>query len=93
MKVTIRSLGGAFIRDYKEMLEKKLDYKAHYNVYMSKWLNNQEYKLDELKDVEINSIEELYKIFNEFEGFSYPDCQIAIDVKSNIVYIFDTWVE
>jgi hypothetical protein len=92
VKFSIRALKGDISR-YKELLEKKFNYDKHYNVYKRLWLNNFEYKLDELKDVEVKTVEELFNTFKEFEGFSYDDCQIAIDVNENIIYIFDRYVE
>jgi hypothetical protein len=92
MKFSIRALDGN-IRRYKELLEKKFDYEKHYNVYQTVWMMNVEIALDELKDVEIETVEELFNAFKEFEGYSYDDCQIAIDVNANIVYIFNRYVE
>jgi hypothetical protein len=92
MKVTIRALDGR-VSQYKELLEKKFDYEKHYNVYDTYWMMNTQYKLDELKDVEINTVEELFNAFKDFEGYSYDNCQIAIDISQNIVYIFNRYVE
>lgn len=92
MKFSIRALDGN-IEQYKELLEKVFDYEKHYNVWSSRWMMHREYKFDELKDVEIETVEELFNAFKDFEGFSYDDCQIAIDVNRNIVYIFNRYVE
>lgn len=90
MKISIRSLGGKFLHEYRDaLISKGIDYDKHVNIPFP----DRSPEFQELKDVEINSIEELFEIFKDFEGFSYPDCQIAIDVKNKIVNIFDTWVE
>lgn len=89
MKVIIRSLGGRFLHEYRDaLISKAIDYDKHLN---TPYPDNPSFQ--ELKDVEIKSLEELFDIFKDFEGFSYPDCQIAIDVKNKIINIFDTWVE
>ncbi|UUV46805.1 hypothetical protein [Bacillus phage vB_BanS-Thrax4] len=92
MKISIRALSGS-IEKYRKRLEKHFDYKKHYNIYHTKTLMRGNYNFDELKDVEIETVEELFTAFKEFDGFSYDDCQIAIDVADNIVYIFDRYVE
>lgn len=92
MKFSIRALDGN-IRQYKEFLEKKFDYDKHYNVYEIVWMMGVEYQLDELKEIEVKTVEQLFDSFKEFEGYSYDDCQIAIDVNANIVYIFNRYVE
>jgi len=89
MKVSVRSLGGKFLHEYRDaLISKGIDFDKHLNEVSPR---NPEYK--ELKDVEFNSLEELFAIFEDFEGFSFSECQIAIDVKNKIVNIFDTWVE
>lgn len=94
MKVSIRSLAGDLKR-YKSLLEKKMDYEKHLNL-ASVWVHPQtkvEHRIYELKDVEINSLEELFAIFDEFrEDFGYGG-HITIDVKKNIVYVLDSYIE
>lgn len=87
MKVSIRSLGGKSLDYYKEQLEMKFDYEKHLNIY------NEERQLKELKDVEIESVNDLFGTFIEYEGFSYSNCQVAIDIGNRIIYIFDTSIE
>ncbi|AKO92003.1 hypothetical protein BEH_07750 [Priestia filamentosa] len=92
MKISIRALDGD-ISQYKELLEKSFDYERHYNVYHTKWIMRTEYKLDELKDVEINTVKELFDAFKEFEGYAYDGCQLAVNIDANIIYIFNRSVE
>lgn len=98
MKLSLRSLGGS-IKDYKHMLEKKLDFDNIYNVIKDEMIMNawgegkhKHIFLDELQ-IEVGSLEELFAIFSEFdEGMGYGG-HITVDVKDNIVYILDTWIE
>jgi type II secretory pathway component HofQ len=101
VKISIRSMRDNTLKSYKELLEKKVDFDKHYTLYNSyESVNyyNQEDKtmvyLYELKDVEVNTIEELFDIFSEFEaGMGEGYGHITIDVKNNIVYILDHWIE
>lgn len=89
------------LESYKELLAKKVDFDKHYTLYNSyEWVNyyNKEDKKMiysyELRDVEVNSIEDLFDIFSEFEeGMGEGYGHITVDVKNNIVYILDHWIE
>jgi hypothetical protein len=99
MKISISSMRGS-IKNYQDLLSKKLDFDKHYKVlrdemiqyeYMSKPFHN---FADCLEDVEVNSIEELFDLFSEFDGGMGPDYgHVTVDVKENWVQILDSWIE
>lgn len=89
MKFSIQSMGGSNMISYKEELQHIIDYDTHYNIRRQ----HEFYISDELKDVEINSLEELHEMFSSFKGFSYPNCSIGIDLENKVIKIFDTWVQ
>jgi hypothetical protein len=95
MKVSIQSLKCDLLQ-YKRLLERKVDWDKHLNVAFT-WDNpitKEVMQNYELRDVEVNSAEELFNLFSEFdEGMGPRSGHITIDVAGNIVYILDTWIE
>uniref|UniRef100_A0AB39C7G7 Uncharacterized protein n=1 Tax=Bacillus phage KoopaTroopa TaxID=3234046 RepID=A0AB39C7G7_9CAUD len=99
MKISIASLGGS-IKDYEELLKDKVDFEKHYVVIRDEMIYNAwgegKHKhcfADELKDVEVESLEELFAIFEGFRDWSGFAGQLTVDVTNNIVYVLDTWIE
>jgi hypothetical protein len=102
MKITIGSLKGS-IREYEHLLRKKLDFDKHYRViadevreYDGLGGKKSSYHifLDELVDVEVDSIEELFGLFDEFEeGMGRGFGHITVNVKTGEVQILDSWIE
>lgn len=98
MKLKIRSLAGS-IEKYEDLLNNKLDWDKHYHVHYSGIRDNgygvsTKVEWDELKDVEVDSLEHLFDIFEEFkEGMGEGFGHITVDVKEGIIYVLDSWVE
>lgn len=96
MKVSIRSMKGS-INEYRPLLEPQLDFDKHYNVYREfyhSW-HKRTVTLDELKDVEIKDLEQLFAIFKHFKDFetSFREGELVINMEENAVYLFNHWVE
>ena len=84
MKVEIRSLQGR--------LELYLDYLRDKIPNMDKYLANMKYG-QVLKDLEIESLEDLANIFKDMdEPMGYAG-HITFDATNGIVYILDNWIE
>jgi len=95
MKLSIRSLGG-LVKDYEPFIGGKVDYFKHYNITHDEirkdgYGKDYHFISDELKDVEVETLEELFEIFKPLSEF-YAG-QITVDVHNNIVWILDSWIE
>lgn len=85
MLIRIRSMSYS-IKHYRNLLEKHLNFDHHYNVF------NEQYNRDELQCVDVD-INELFDMFEEFEDQYGGAGHITVDVKENIVWILDSWIE
>jgi hypothetical protein len=85
MKFNIYSLRCVLFK-YKPLLENKLDFEKHLS-----YLDN---GIAILKDVEINSLEELIDLFSEFEDQTgYDVGEIVMNLKTKEITILDSYIE
>ena len=100
MLISIRSLAGS-VEKYKDLFSKKLDYDKHYNIVREGIIPNpynpegpgQKFIVDELKEVEVETLTDLFDIFEGFrEGMGYGG-HFTVDIEENIVYVLDSWIE
>lgn len=101
MIISIRSLAGS-IKKYEGLLNQKLRFNDHYHVikegiipnYYHPELPGQPYVSDELAGITVHDLDDLFDIFEGFkEGMGEGTGHITIDIKNNIVYVLDSWIE
>ncbi|PFK99845.1 hypothetical protein COJ01_17410 [Priestia megaterium] len=88
MKIEIRSLAGE-LEPYMEYLRGKI---ANMDSHLAE-MSYENKKWFILKDVEIDSLQDLADIFKDMdEPMGYAG-HITFDAKNGVVYILDSWIE